>query len=111
MCIAQDHFTLITLLIVYITVVVSLSQILVLLSLHVILSILLSILVCATARLFYACRLSVQASAPYARAGCSRPYTVHLVVVQADGKVARRLADVAQPAMILCRISYPGNFQ
>ena len=50
---------------------------LVLLSLYVMLSILLSILVCAAASLFCACLVSVQVSAPY----------VHLSL-QADGKVA-----------------------
>ena len=53
---------------------------LVLLSLYVILSILLSILVCAAASLFCACLVSVQVSAPYV-------IVVHLSL-QADGKVA-----------------------
>ena len=45
--------------------VLSLTQMLVLLSLYVMLSILLSILVCAAASLFCACLVSVQVSAPY----------------------------------------------
>ena len=43
----------------------SLTQMLVLLSLYAMLSILLSILVCAAASLFCACLVSVQVSAPY----------------------------------------------
>ena len=45
--------------------VLSLTQMLVLLSLYVMLSILLSILVCAAASLFCACLVGVQVSAPY----------------------------------------------
>ena len=47
--------------------VLSLTQMLVLLSLYVMLSILLSILVCAAASLFCACLVSVQVSAPSGR--------------------------------------------
>ena len=49
--------------------VLSLTQMLVLLSLYVMLSILLSILVCAAASLFCACLVSVHVSAPYVTAG------------------------------------------
>ena len=65
--------------------VLSLSQMLVLLSLYVMFSILLSILVCAAASLFCACLVSVQVSAPYVIAGSTQElYTC----LQADGKVA-----------------------
>ena len=67
---------------------------LVFLSLYVMLSILLSILVCAAASLFCACLVSVQVSAPYVIAG----RVVHLSL-QTDGKVA--FEDV--PAFGVCR--------
>ena len=51
------------------TFVFSLTQMLVLLSLYMMLSILPSILVCAAASLFCACLVSVQVSAPYVIAG------------------------------------------
>ena len=54
--------------------VLSLTQMLVLLSLYVMLSILLSILVCAAASLFCACLVSVQVSAPYVIAGSTQEY-------------------------------------
>ena len=54
-CPAQDHFICITLPIISRTVVLSLTQMFVCLSLYVILSILVSILVCAAASLFCAC--------------------------------------------------------
>ena len=57
------------------TFVLSLTQRLVLLpSLYVILNILLSMLVCATASLFCACLVSVQVSAPYVIAGCTHEF-------------------------------------
>ena len=59
-CPAQDHFIFPTLLIISMTFVFSLTQMLVFLSLYVMLSILLSILVCAAASLFCACLVSVQ---------------------------------------------------
>ena len=63
-CPAQDHFIFLTLLIISMTFVFSLTQTLVFLSLYVMLSILLSILVCAPTSLFCACLVSVQVSAP-----------------------------------------------
>ena len=63
-CPAQDHFIFLTLLIISMTFVFSLTQMLVFLSLYVMLSILLSILVCAATHLFCACLVSVQVSAP-----------------------------------------------
>ena len=50
----------------------SLTQLLVLLSLYVMLSILLSILVCAASSLFCACLVSVHVSAPYVIAGSTQ---------------------------------------
>ena len=63
-CSAQDHFIFLTLLIISMTLVFSLTQTLVFLSLYVMLSIPLSILVCAAASLFCAYLVSVQVSAP-----------------------------------------------
>ena len=104
-CSAQDHFICLTVLYIY-DVVLSLTQMLVFLSLYVMLSILLSILVCAAASLFCACLVSVQVSASchsWQHSG-----VVHLSL-QVDGKVAlnisRCLAYTAQPAMILRCIS------
>ena len=51
-CPAQDHFIFLTVLIISMTFVLSLTQMLVFLSLYVMLSILLSIFVCAAASLF-----------------------------------------------------------
>ena len=68
-CPAQDHFIFLTVLIISMTFVLSLTQTLVFLSLYVMLSILLSMLVCAAASLFCACLVSVQVSAPYVIAG------------------------------------------
>ena len=61
-CPAQDHFIFLTVLIISMTFVLSLTQMLDFLSLYVMLSILLSILVCAAASLFCACLVSVQVS-------------------------------------------------
>ena len=58
-CPAQDHFIFLTVLIISMTFVLSLTQMLVFLSLYVMLSILLSIFVCAAASLFCACLVSV----------------------------------------------------
>ena len=83
-------------LIISMTFVLSLTQMLVFLSLYVMLSILLSILVCAAASLFCACLVSVQVSTPchsWQHTGC-----VHLSV-QADGKAA--FEDV--PVFGVCR--------
>ena len=54
----QEHCTVLTKLIMSMTFVLSLTQILIFLSLYVMLTILLSILVCAAASLFCACVLS-----------------------------------------------------
>ena len=85
-----------------------LIQMLVLLSLYVMLSILLSILVCAAASLICACLVSGQASAPRVIAGSTVEMLVHLSL-QADGKVAFEDIPVfgyaAQPAMIIRCIS------
>ena len=64
-CPAQDHLIVLTVLIIYMTSVLSLTQMLVFLSLYVMLSILLSILVCAAASLFRACLVSVQIFEPF----------------------------------------------
>ena len=78
--------------------VLSLTQMLVLLSLYVILSILLSILVCAAASLFCACLVSVQVSAPLCRSWQHTGVVGHLSL-QADGKVA--FEDI--PVFGVCR--------
>ena len=80
-CPAQNHFIVLTLLIIYVTFVLSLTQMLVFFSLYV----MLSILVCAAASLFCACLVSVQVSAPCHR--WQHTGVVHLSL-QADGKVA-----------------------
>ena len=72
---------------------------LVLLSLYVMLSILLSILVCAAASLFCACLVSVQVSAPYVIAGSTQDSGVVHLSFQADGKVA--FEDI--PVFGVCR--------
>ena len=84
-CPAQDHFIVLRVLIISITFVLFLNQMLVFLSLYVILSILLSILVCAAASLFCACLVSVQVSAPCH--SWQHTGVVHLSL-QADGNVA-----------------------
>ena len=71
-CPAQDHFIFLTVLIISMTFVLSLTQMLVFLSLYVMLSILLSIFVCAAASLFCACLVSVHVSAPYVIAGSTQ---------------------------------------
>ena len=70
-CPAQDHLIFLTVLIIS-TFVLSLTQMLVVLSLFVMLSILLSILVCEAASLFCTCLVSVQVSAPYGIAGSTQ---------------------------------------
>ena len=84
-----------------------LTQMLVLLSLYVMLSILLSILVCAAASLFCACLVSVQVSAPYVIAGSTQELYTCLFRQMARLllKISRCLAYAAQPAMILRCIS------
>ena len=83
------------------------NQMLVLLSLYVMLSILLSILVCAAASLFCACLVSVQVSASYVIAGSTQELYTYLVRQMARLllKISRCLAYAAQPAMILRCIS------
>ena len=89
------------------TFVLSLTQMLVFLSLYVMLSILLSILVCAAASLFCACLVSVQASAPYVIAGSTQELYTCLFrqMVRLLLKISRCLAYAAQPAIILRCIS------
>ena len=64
-CPVKDHFIFLTVFIISMTFVLSLTQMLVFQFLYVILSILLSILVCAATSLFCACLISVHVSAPY----------------------------------------------
>ena len=91
--------------------VLSLTQMLVLLSLYVMLSILLSILVCAAARLFCACLVSVHVSAPYVIAGSAQFYTcLFRLMARLLLKISRCLAYAAQPAMILRCISWSWFF-
>ena len=68
-CPAQEHFIFVTLLIISMTFVLSLTQMLPFLSLYLMLSIRLSILVCAAASLNCACLVNVHVCAPYAIAG------------------------------------------
>ena len=68
-CPAQDHSFCLTVLIISMNSVLSLTQMWVFLFVYVMLSILLSILVCANASLLCACFVSVQVSAPYGIAG------------------------------------------
>ena len=103
----QDHFIFLTVWIISMTFVLSLTQMLVFLSLHVMLNILLSILVCAAANLFCACLISVQVSAPYVIAGSTHELYTCLFRQMARLllKISRCLAYAAQPAMILLCIS------
>ena len=89
------------------TFVLSLTQMLVFLSLYVMLSILLSIFVCAAASLFCACLVSVHVSAPYVIAGSTQELYTCLFRQMARLllKISRCLAYAAQPAMILRCIS------
>ena len=106
-CPAQDYFIFLTVLIISKSFVFSLTQMLVFLSLYVMLSILLSILVCAAASLFCACLVSVQVSAPYVIAGSTQELYTCLFRQMARLllKMSRCLAYAAQPAMILRCIS------
>ena len=72
MCPAQHQFILITSLIRSMTFVFSLTQMSVLQSWYVMLSMLLSISVCAAARCICACRMNVHVSAPYVTAGSTQ---------------------------------------
>ena len=89
------------------TFVFSLTQMLVFLSLYVMLSILLSTLVCAAASFFCACLVSVHVSAPYVIAGSTQElYTcIFRQMARLLLKISRCLANDAQPAMILRCIS------
>ena len=69
-CSTHDHFICVTVYIISMNFFLSLTQMLAFLSLYVMLSILLSILVCAAAGLFCACLVSV--SAPYVLAGSTQ---------------------------------------
>ena len=74
MCPAWVHFIVLTLLIISMTFVLSVTQMLVLLSMYVMLRILLSILVCVAASWFCACLDSVQVFAPYVKAGSMQEF-------------------------------------
>ena len=103
----QNHFICLAVLIISMSFVLSLTQMLVFLSLYVMLSLLLSILVCAAASLFCACLVSVQVAAPYATAGSTQElYTCFFRQMERLLlKISRCLAYAAQPAMILLCIS------
>ena len=66
---AQVHFRLLTCSITSVTLVFSLTQVFVFLSQYVMFNILLSILVCVAANLFFAWLVSAHVSAPYVIAG------------------------------------------
>ena len=103
-CPAQDHLIFLTVFIISMTFVLSLTQMLAFLYLYVMLSILLSILVCATASLLCACLVNVQVSAPYyVIAGSTQQLYTCLFRQMARLllKMSRCLAYAAQPAMIL----------
>ena len=111
-CPTQYHFIILTVYIIYMTFVLSLTQMLDILSLYVMLSILLSILVCAAASLFCACLVSVQVSAPYVIAGSTQELYTCLFRQTARllFKIPRCLAYAPQPAMILVVSLCPGSF-
>ena len=104
-CPAQDHFIVLTVLIIYMTFVLSLAQMLVFLSLYVMLSMLLSILVCAAASLFCACLVSVQVSAPLCHIWQHTGVVIFRQMTRLLLKMSRCLEYAAQPAMILRCIS------
>ena len=96
-CPAQDYFIFLTVLIISMTFVLFLTQMLVFLSLYVMLSILLSILVCAAASLFCACLVSAQVSAPYVIAGSTQELYTCL------------FRQMARLLLKICRcLAYPG---
>ena len=103
----QDHFMFLTVYIIFMNLVLSLAQMWVLLSLFVMLSILLSILVCEDPSLFCDCLVSVQVSAQYVIAGSTHDLYTCLFRQMAMLllKISRCLAYAAQPAMILRCIS------
>ena len=98
-CPAQDHFSVLAVLIISMTFVLSLTQMLGFLTLYVMLSILLSILVCAAASLFCACLVSVQVSAPFHNWHRWQHTGVVHLSLQGDGKVA--FEDI--PGFVVCR--------
>ena len=106
-CPAQDNFIFLTLLSISMTFVLPLIQMLVFLSLYAMLSILLSILVCAAASLFSVCLVSVQVSASYVIAGSTQELYTCLFrqIAMLLLKISRCLAYAAQPAIILRCIS------
>ena len=109
-CPAQDHFIVLAVLIIPMTFVLSLTQMLGFLTLYVMLSILLSILVCAAASLFCACLVSVQVSAPFHNwhrwQHTQELYTcLFREMARLLLKISRGLSYAAQPAMILRFIS------
>ena len=92
---------------IFMTFVLSLTQMLVFLSSYMMLSIRLSNLLCAAASLFCPCLVSVQVSAPYAIAGSTQDVYTCLFRQMARFllKIYRILAYAAQPVMILRCIS------
>ena len=96
-----------TLLIISMTCVLSLTHMVVFLSLQLMLSMLLSILVCAAESVFCACLVSVQIATPYVIAGSTHElYTCLFRQMEMSLlKISRCLAYGTQPAMILRRIS------
>ena len=107
-CPAQDHFHHIADYIYYFCLLY--DPVFVFLSLYVMLSILLSMLVCAVASLFYACLVSVQVSAPYVIAG--RTHQLYTCLFRQMSrlllKISRCLVYAAQLAMILLVSICPG---
>ena len=65
MCSAQHHFILLTLLNMFMTFILSLTQVLVFLPLYMMLSMLLSMVVCKAASLSSVCLVSVHVCATY----------------------------------------------
>ena len=102
-CRAQDHFMFITVLVIYMTCDLSLTQMLVFISLYMMLSILLPILACAAASSV----LVWSVSAPYAIAGSTQELYTCLFRQMAILllTIFRCLTYAAQPAMILHCIS------
>ena len=98
-----------TLLIIYNAFFLSLTQMLVFRSLYVMLSILLSMLVCAAGSLFCACLIRVQVYAPYVLARSRHELFSYLIkqITMLLLTISRCLAYAVQPAMILRCISLP----
>ena len=115
-CPAQDHFIFLTVLIISMTFVFSLTQMLVFLSVYVMLSILLSILVCAAASLFCACLVSVQVSAPYVIAAKMLMFNYSAGMAEFNNKARTTLqgvqletAPVRSPASTPQQVSTPSS--